>query len=269
MYKRTAPTAYGSAKRQRRTKYGPARPSKSFFTKKGRSQYRAFRPKQIVETKYVDGYIDNTNIVSVNTNDSTWAGTEMNPRQQTAVYGCLPIPRQGTNYCDRDGRKIFVKNIKIRGEILFPASDGLTATFQLPTVRLIVVKDTRTNGVSMSAEDAIGPGLGSDGNSSLSADCALMLMTNPDGWGRFKVLKDKVIRAPVDYTAFHDGVDGALIGVTVPFKMNIKCNCYMNFDASTGAIGSVVDNSFHFLAAQSNTTFTPTISYVARTAFVG
>ena len=67
------------------------------------------------ECKYVDGYLDTTSLVQLETNDQTWAGCELNPRQQTAVYGCLPVPRQGDNYSDRDGRKIYVKNIKIHG----------------------------------------------------------------------------------------------------------------------------------------------------------
>ena len=62
------------------------------------------------EKKYVDGYLDSTNIVEVDDNDATWAGCELNPRQQTAVYGCLPVPRQGTNYADRDGRRIMIKS---------------------------------------------------------------------------------------------------------------------------------------------------------------
>ena len=50
------------------------------------------------ENKYVDGYYDWTNLTELSSNDQTWAGAEANPRQQTAVYGCLPIPRQGDNH---------------------------------------------------------------------------------------------------------------------------------------------------------------------------
>ena len=42
------------------------------------------------EVKYVDGYLDNTGVAEISTNDDDWAGCELNPRQQTAVYGCLP-----------------------------------------------------------------------------------------------------------------------------------------------------------------------------------
>lgn len=64
------------------------------------------------EIKYVDGYLDNLTLQALSANDATWASCEANPRQQTAVYGCLPVPRQGTNYADRDGRKIFVKKLR-------------------------------------------------------------------------------------------------------------------------------------------------------------
>lgn len=221
------------------------------------------------ETKYVDGYLDDTGLQSVNANDSTWASTELNPRQATAVYGCLPVPKQGTGYADRDGRRIYVKDIKIRGIITFIGGDGLVAAGSPnANIRLIVVKDTRTNGVGMSAENAIGPGLGSDGNASLTADAALTALTNPDGWGRYVIMKDKYYRAS-PLSAFNDGTDGAVNTYSIPFKLTVKCNCYVNFSATTGVVGSIVDNSFHLLAAFEGSNATPSVTYVARTSFMG
>ena len=117
---------------------------------------------QADERKYVDGYLDLTNFHELGTNDDTWADCELNPRQQTSVYGCLPVPRQGTGYGDRSGRKIVIKKIVIRGIINWTGADTITATSKrYPIVRLLVVKDTKTNGAEMAAEDCIGPGLGS------------------------------------------------------------------------------------------------------------
>lgn len=223
------------------------------------------------ETKYVDGYLDYTTITELTANDQTWAGCELNPRQQTAVYGCLPMPKQGTGYSERDGRKIFIKKIIIRGNISYSAEDSTTAPQAIPYIRLIVVKDTRCPGAELNAEDVINPGTGSDGNASLTSDCQVMCGTNPNGWGRFKILKDKVFRAPI-LSAWGDNTNaGNINGMTIPFTLTVKPMCYVNFDASTGAVGSIVDNAFHLIGACSSTALTqsPRISYTARTVFTG
>lgn len=263
--KRSATSSSGpSAKRQKGN--NAIRAARGFITAPRAPMSRHVAPHG--EIKYVDGYLDATALHSVVTNDDTWADCELNPRQVTAVYGCLPVPRQGTNYADRDGRKIFVKKIKIRGIVQFDGADALTGAVTRSFCRLVVVKDTNTNGVALSAENVLGAGLGSDGNSSLLADTSIMAMTNPDGWSRYQIMKDKIIRPPPTQ-AFNDGTDGALNFIEVPFKMNITCNCYMNFNASTGAIGSIIDNSFHLIAASNEVTLNTNVSYIARTSFIG
>lgn len=223
--------------------------------------------KLATESKYVDGYLDDTALTSLNANDATWAGCEVNPRQSTAVYGCLPVPKQGDSYSSRDGRKIFIKNIRIKGILTWGLSDTVTAATYQSAARVVVVKDTRTNGVTLNAEDVLGPGEGSDGNASLNADAALMAFSKPNGWGRYKILKDQIFRLP-PLTAFNDGTDGAINGYEMPFKFSIPVNDYVNFDDAAGAIASIVDNSYHVLAA-TNGAANVTISYVCRTAFLG
>lgn len=235
------------------------------------------RPRQMSygsdkETSYVDGYLDGTNIHALSiTADDTWADCELNPRQATAVYGCLPIPRQGTNYADRKGRRIFIKNIRIAGRIDWSAVTDAPNTTQLSMVRILVVKDTRTNGVPLSAENVLGPGLGSDGLATTSGDgVALQFLTNPDGWGRYKIMSDRTYRAPpqpVAGTGANSVADSSRMSTS--FKLNIKANCQVDFSATTGAIGSVVDNSFHVIAACLDSNTEPVLSYYARTSFTG
>ena len=218
------------------------------------------------ETKYVDGYLDYTAIHEIG-HDETWADCELNPRQQTAVYGCLPMPRQGDNYSDRDGRKIYVKHIFIKGVINVSQANTVTQATNNPIFRIIVVKDTRTNGTSLSAENVMGPGLGSDGQATLTSDSGVQAFSSPDGWGRYEIVKDRTFKA-VNNQAFNDGTDGAVNGYAIPFRMKVKCNCYVNFCDTPGAIASVIDNSWHVIGAVGNG-LNPNISYQARTAFVG
>lgn len=224
-----------------------------------------------VKVKYVDGYYDKADIHELDDDaNDTWADTEANPRQSTAVYGCLPVPAVGDGYSNRDDRRIKILKIKIKGYIEFQDESGLTqATADGKFVRLVVFQDTRTAGVQAQGENVIGVGRGSDNASTVSGTGgAINLFTNPDGWGRYKVLKDFIVRKDV-MSSFNDGTDGNNNGIQVPFKCTIKPNCIVNFSGTTGAIGSVLDNSFHLLAAcDIDRQVSPQLSYYARTTFI-
>jgi hypothetical protein len=224
------------------------------------------------ETKYIDGYLDNVAVHELSiTADDNWADTELNPRQQTAVYGCMPIPRQGTNYGDRDGRKIYLKTLRIKGYINWPGLSASAVVNNATAVRIIVVKDTKTNGTACDAENVIGAGLGSDGQATLSGDGgAINFLSNPDGWSRYKILYDKIFRPPVNSaSAAVTQSNQNAIGMQVPIKIKLKINCWQNYSDTTGAVGSVIDNSIHLFAAATTTSFNPTLCYYARQAFVG
>lgn len=220
------------------------------------------------ETKYVDGYLDYTTLTPLATNDQTWAGCEINPRNQGGVYGCLPVPKEGTGYSNRDGKKIFVKKIIISGTLYWSSADTVTSSKVQGFCRLAVVQDKRCPGTEAQAEDILGPGTGGDDMASLSADSPVTVQTNPNGWDRFKILKDKYFKAPPQMY-FQDGVDGARVGYQMPFKMTVKVNQNQTFKNSTAAVASIVDNSFGLIGAQSDADVTVSVSYTARTVFSG
>jgi len=237
-----------------------------YGVQKNRRYGNAYLPR---ETKYVDGYKDATQLHELTGNDDTWATTELNPQNVGGAYGCLPVPRQGTNYSDRDGRRIVIKSVRISGTIVFAARDAITAGSTGDNyVRLCIVLNSRTCGAELAPATVLGPGIGSDGMASLLADASINAFSNPDGWGQYKIVKEKYIRRP-ERPYFYDGTDGALSSVAVPFKMTVKCNTMVNFDSSTGAVGSVVDNCYSLIGAVGPGDANATISYVARTAFQG
>jgi len=260
-------------KRQRvgPTHYGGYKPKQLNFSRaKYQSSLKAPTMPRINETKYVDGYLDTVSVHQLSsTADDTWADTELNPRQQTSVYGCLPVPRQGTNYSDRDGRKIWVKNIRISGQIRWTSVANNATPLTISPVRIVIVKDSRTNSTTLSGENVIGPGLGSDGLATLSGDgVALNLPTNPDGWGRYRILHDQTFNPPA-IAASGDSTNLDQQGLYLDFSITVRPSCYISFDASTGAIGSIIDNSFHVLAATNAGGTDQQLCYYARTSFIG
>lgn len=226
------------------------------------------------ELKYVEGYYDLNTIhaLSVSAAD-TWADCEANPRQNSAVYGCMPVPKGGTGFYERDGRKIVVRNIRIYGVIEWGLIDSVSpASANLgQIVRLIVVFDTRTNKATLNAEDVIGRGYGSDGNSLTggTASC-IMEKTKPEGWGRYRILKDKMFRRPPAVATADNGADTFNVPTQItPFKFTIKRSFEVNFTDSVGAVTSVIDNSVHLLAACTATDCVTQLAYQARTSFTG
>lgn len=237
------------------------------LTARRRGQYGRFGG----ENKYVDGYFDVTDIAEFSSSaDSTWAATEMNPRQATAAYGCMPLPRQGTNYADRDGRKIFLTTLRIKGYIRWEPQDSIAIVQDAKPVRVIIVKDTKTNGAALDGENVIGAGLGSDGLNTLSGNGGTInMLSNPDGWSRYKIVYDRTFKGPAR-GAWGDNTNaGNILGRTIPFKIKIKCNCYVNFSGTTGAVGSVVDNSYHMLVGTTTSNSNKQMCYYARQGFRG
>lgn len=224
------------------------------------------------EKKYADGFLNKSTIHQLSdTADDTWADTEKNPSNTGAAYSCMPVPTQGDSYASRDGRKIYVKGLKIKGTIHWGSCTQQTiANCQQQVVRIIIVQDTRTNGVALAGEDVIGPGLDGTGTAMTSGDGgAIALPTNPNGWGRYKILYDKMFVRRAQ-TANYDGVGFSKEELLQPFKIKLRMNMVQNFLSNTATVASVVDNSLHMLCAASSSTGSQTaLSYYARLDFVG
>lgn len=231
------------------------------------------------EMKYVDGFKRTTTMHEATGNDDNWADCELNPDYNTGgvtTYGCMPMPSVGTGYSNRNGRKIFVDNIKIRGIINFEPETDMAASTTCPFIRLLLVHDNKTEKASLNAEDVVGVGVDQAGNASGSANANICVLTNPAGWSRYTIVKDKYyiprlqsgMATCTDVTAAVP-IYGEKNGQQIPFKMTIKPKMYVTFDGTTGVVGSVLDNSWHLLGIKSDTSGSATISYVVRTAFKG
>lgn len=187
---------------------------------------------------------------------TSWANCELDP--DTTAMLCLFAPVIGDDIVNRTGRKVFVKNIRIRGTIGIASQTAQTTADTSPIIRIIVYQDSQTNGAQSQAEDVINSG---------SAALAINMSMNPANFGRFKILKDKIYRGqPVTMS----GLTTAFVspGYLIPFKMSIKVNQWVNYNATNGGtVADVIDNSFHLIAQTENNTYAPSLAYKVRTTF--
>jgi len=188
------------------------------------------------------------------------SGGEADP----AVILCLNGVPQGDTAITRDGQKIAMKSIEIEGIIACPAQTNQTAAEYAPHIFIALVLDTQTNAAQLNSEDVFS-------NSGANAILATFPLRNFNYTERFKVLKRWCFKMPVPAITY-DGTNIEQSGVQAKFK------CFKNLKglvtkftntATTGVIGTVMDNSLHLIAYCNDTGMAPSISYNSRLRFVG
>jgi len=210
----------------------------------------------VADNHYFDTEREVTTVV---TNTASWTATEYDPNPGAAAKLCMFFPVTGNDIMDREGRKIFVKKIRIAGQITLGDMSAQTAAPEPVNVRIIVYQDKQTNATQAQGEDVISSGAGSD---------ALHMSQNTANFGRFRVLKDKYF--VLGKNANVAGLTTAFVvtGDVVNFKFNIKVNQWVNYNATNGGtVADVVDNSWHLIANRNGDARTVQITYKARTVF--
>jgi len=197
-------------------------------------------------------------VTSIAVNTASWTGTEYDPN--TSAMLCLFAPVTGDDIFNRSGRKVFVKTIRINGQLSAgPAATGAVGG-TANNVRIVVYQDRQTNIAQSQGEDVLSQGAGSD---------AIHMAMNPANFGRFRILKDKYFTMGKNLEI--GGATGAFVysGEIINFKFDITVNDWVNYNATNaGTVADVVDNSFHLIANATTGTLTPQITYKVRTVFL-
>lgn len=170
---------------------------------------------------------------------------------------------QGDTAISRDGNKIMVKEIMIRGHVYWVRSSDAADVPQYSIVALWLVLDTQTNGAACNSEDVFQ-------NTSGSATLGPYAYKNTYFGPRFRILKKWFLRRP----PIAVGTDGANTmscqSNLVPFSYYKKCNIPVTYaQESTGLITDIRDNSLHLMGCANSTDGTPSISWSSRIRFVG
>jgi len=223
--------------------------------------YRTGGVKAQTETKYFDTNVGATtgaqDIINIEDNNN-WTGAELDP-----TGGSLFSPTSGSGYNQREGKKVFVKKVKIKGKVEWRAVTGAAGPPVGRAIRLIVYMDKQTNGVQAQAEDIVS----GVNNSELPID----YFQNVNNFGRFKVLKDKTYTFDAPNFEIEDGGTFAYGGQMRNFKFSKTFKNPLKINFNTGAnsnISDVVDYSFHMIGgAMSAAGTSATIQYKCRVVF--
>ncbi len=201
-----------------------------------------------IENKFVD-YERSTNV------DVSWAGNELD--DTTALS--LSAIAQGDGESQRDGRRVDLLSVHVKGLVNVIAAEAATAPQNSGIMRLILVLDKQTNGAQLNAEDVM-TNLTFDVNS----------WRNLQNSQRFRILKDIRINMPVNNQTTFQVNDFSIGAQTYPFEMHVvfKKPIQVNHTGTTAVVTSIADNSIHLIGV-CNLSTTGSIDYSSRVRFRG
>lgn len=201
-----------------------------------------------IENKFKDFEVTSTALTA------SVAGGEKDP-----TPGALNAIDQGDGESQRDGRKIKMHSLHLRGQLQL----NQEANVGIPQVaRLAIVVDKQTNAAQMNAEDAF-----LDTPTGSQSPFAFRNLQNSQ---RFDVLYDKIYTFNRTSSAGNGTTDNDSSAVIKVFKIDItipeKCS-YVNYVGTTENVNVISDNSIHVLAWGSSTNLN--IKYESRIRFSG
>jgi len=218
----------------------------------------------IGEKHYVDSYRDDSVLTAVGVNWAT--STRFDPTSTVDLGGgavATPLnlcsPSVGSNVDQRVGRAIRICKVTLRGVLDMP-DDSDTGRPSGEAVRVLLVLDQHTNGAQLTAADVL-----NDGNGNFST---LGSFSNPNGHGRFVILRDKMMA--INYSTSQS--TAGMIGKKKVFKLKYKWpeGLLVRFNSTAGGtVTSVITNSLHVLAGrdESVTNFITTLAYTCRVEY--
>lgn len=140
----------------------------------------------------------------------------------SVVDSSLNLIQQGAGESNRIGRKIVLRKIHIKGDVVLPATAVAADTSD--AVRVIVFHDKQTNGATATPAQILAG--------------TYLSFRNLQQTGRFNLLYDET-----HYVNAKGGLAGSFGEERKPFNVNAECFIPLEFDASTGAITDLTTNN--------------------------
>lgn len=202
---------------------------------------------------------------------TTWvAGTVVDPATTinlgsaaVANPNCLFAPTVGAALNQRIGRAVKLMKCKVTGTITCAPQAAQGAADASAKVRILLVMDKQTNAAQMTAAQLLRDASG--------ASTTISSYQNPDNFGRFRVLKDKMISiADLNLAGSPTAGDVIQGSFMRTFKMSyrFKKPVEVHFNATNGGtVADIVDNSLHLIIGASTVAFVPSVAYYTRVSF--
>lgn len=165
-----------------------------------------------------------------------------------ANYESLNLVGQGSGANQRDGRKILIAGLRIRGELRFSASANWIGG---DSVRLMLILDTQCNGVASTPSavlDGAGAGITNLDPAANTGPRVSDLYMNLANQKRYRILKEKV--KTVNWTGITN-TETPMMRL-MPFKMSYKWKnglaCNYNGTSATPQVSNINDCNLFILA---------------------
>lgn len=185
------------------------------------------------------------------------SGGVVNP----SATSLMTTPAVGDSEQNRDGRKIVIESIHVKGNISRDTAQS-TGVLSPGRVFLALVLDTQTNAAAMLSQDCF---KALQATTNAAVDCHRNLLFG----SRFKVLK--ILKWTPNLTNYGwNGTTVNINGIQKTFEFHVKFprGLHVNFNAGTTAsVASVIDNSIHMVAFATSTAYN--LEYGARIRFQG
>lgn len=163
--------------------------------------------------------------------------------------GALNAVAQGNGETERDGRKISNSSLHINGSFVTRSHEG-------SEVRIIVFKDTQTNGAAPSPANVIVGGING--------------FRNLEWVNRFRILYDKTfVVNPQVYVDPNNANTPTSNAPCRDFRANFKLTDTTMFDNTTADIANITDNSYHVMACSTDSSMQGTLEFTSRFRFYG
>lgn len=210
-----------------------------------------------IELKFLDLA---RNAVTPGNNANMTGGTIDN-----TTVDCLNAMQEGNNQSTRIGRRITMKNIQIRGLVVWNSLLAETVPAIFHPVYIAVVLDTQNNSkAGLSSEEVFT-------NPGLSLDLISNPLRNLEYSSRYKVLKwTRVTRQVTGFGVQETPTPDTfpVAGCEVPFTMFINLNnLQVLYNANNGNSTDITDNALHLVAFCRGSD--ATVSWCSRLRFVG
>lgn len=205
-------------------------------------------------------YDQNLNTRAISTSLSLVGGVA-DPNGSIEALNAVP---QGDGESQRDGRRITMKSIYIRGQIHRLPQENQGLNFDAVSVFVALVLDTQTNGAQLSSEDVFV-------NVVATQQTVASPLTNLQFTSRFTVLKSQQFDLSIDTVGGNPGgADKFYPGKVKTFNWFCPLNdMAVTYKGTTEAVANIVDNSLHVIAFKTSNDGNTQLNYNSRLRFMG